>query len=72
MLGDWLGRYRVPAGVGIFAYLGVRELVSDDQGALGKVRKGLVSFRGVLGSGLRFCGIGAKLGTCGLEGRTPD
>ena len=30
-----------------------------------------VHSRGVLGSGLRFCGLGAKLGTCGLEGRTP-
>ena len=38
------------------------ELVSDNQGALGKVTTGLVSFRGVLGSGLRFCGLGAGLG----------
>ena len=35
------------------------------------LQRGSVRFRGVLGSWLRFCGLGAKLRTCGLEGRTP-
>ena len=38
--GDWLGCHRVFTGVGIFAKLGVRKLVSDDQGAFGSGYKG--------------------------------
>ena len=33
-LGDWLGHYKVFTEVGIFAYLGVRMLVSDDREVL--------------------------------------
>ena len=57
-----LGHYRVTTKVGIFAEFGVRKLVNDDQGALGQwLQKGSVSFGGVLGSGLCFCGLGTRL-----------
>ena len=36
-----MGRYRVFTGVGIFASLGARKLVSDGQGACDKVTEGL-------------------------------
>ena len=50
-LGDWLGHYRVFTGVGIFAYLGLRTLASDDQELLARLQRGSVSFRTfVLGS----------------------
>ena len=56
-----LGHYRVTTKVGIFAKFGVRKLVNDDQGALGQwLQKGSVSFGGVLGSGLCFCGLGKR------------
>ena len=45
----------------------VRKLVSDDQGLLAMVTKGL-SFGGDLDSGLHFCGLGARPHTCGLVG----
>ena len=41
MLGDWLGHHRVFTGVGIFAWWGVRKLVSDGRGLLGTDAKGL-------------------------------
>ena len=36
--------------------------MSDDQ----QLQRGSVSFRGDLGSGLRFCGLNARPRTCGL------
>ena len=41
MLGDWFGHDRVFTEVGFFAWWGVRKLVSDDQGLLATVAKGL-------------------------------
>ena len=50
-LGDWLGHYELFNTVGIFAYLGVRKLVSDDQELLARLQRDPVSFRTfVLGS----------------------
>ena len=67
MLGDRLGCYGVFTGAVIFAYLGVRKLVSDDQGGLWEcLQRGSVSFAGDLGSRFRFCGRGARLFTHGL------
>ena len=49
-------------GVGIFAKLGVRKLLSNDQGCFWqRLQRGSVSFRGDLCSGLRFCGLGTGL-----------
>ena len=45
VLGDWLGCNKVFTGVGIFALLGVRKLVSDYQGAFGRVTEGLSQLR---------------------------
>ena len=44
VLGDWLGCNKVFTGVGI-ASLGIRKLVSDYQGAFGKVTEGLCQLR---------------------------
>ena len=50
-LGDWLRHYELFNRVGIFAYLGVRKLVSDDQELLARLQRDPVSFRTfVLGS----------------------
>ena len=63
-----LEHYRVTTKVGIFAKFGVRKLVNDDQGALGQwLQKGSVSFGGVLGSGLCFCGLGTRLAPVAWE-----
>ena len=67
-LGDWLGHHRVFTGAGIFAYLGVRKLVSDYHGGFWQqLQRGSISFRGDLGSGLHFYGLGARPCTCGLR-----
>ena len=52
-------------GVGLFAELGVRR-VSGYQGLLTRLQRGSVSFGGDLGSGLCFCGLGARPHSCGL------
>lgn len=44
----------------------VKKLVGDDGGFGATVTKCSVSFRGILGSGPRFCGLGARPCTCGL------
>ena len=48
----------------------VRKLVRDDQGLLAMVTRGSDSFRGDLGSGLPFCGLGTGTRTLAW-GRTP-
>ena len=63
-MGVRLGHHRVFTGVGIFAKLGVRKLLSDDQGRFWQwLQRGPVSFGGDLCSGLRFCGLGTGLHT---------
>ena len=37
------------------------DLVSDNRGLWARLQRGSVTFRGDLGSGLRFCGLGAGL-----------
>ena len=52
--------------MGIFAWFGVRKLVSDDQGHLSTksgafwLQRSSISFRGLLGSGLCLCGLGGR------------
>lgn len=51
--------------VGILAQFGVRKPVSDVQGLLATITKGL-DFGSILGSGICFCDLGMRPHTCGL------